>query len=444
MARKRPAPRPARSWAATEWLRSFRAAQAAVIVGLTVAVLVFFANLSGAERKIERPLPHRYATADSQFVRTMSGLLAPGFVGGNRVASLANGDEAFPAMLDAIRSARHTITFESYIYWSSHVARQFSDALAERARAGVRVHLLLDWVGSHKASRDDLERMRQAGVEVVMYRPLRWYNLDRLNHRTHRKLLVVDGRVGFTGGIGVADQWLGHAQDKDHWRDLQFRAEGPVVAQIQAAFMDDWFETKGVALDGPGYFPDLDPQGSQLAQALKSSPNDGSASLKLMYLLAIASATQRILIANSYFVPDAMTVSTLVAARRRGVEVEIVVPGPVLDAQVVRRASRFKWGPLLEAGARIYEYQPTMYHTKMMVVDDRWVSVGSTNLDDRSFRLNQEANLNVYDPAFGAEQARVFAADRDHSRRVTLEEWRHRPLTERLEEWVAWAVRRQL
>jgi cardiolipin synthase len=443
MARKRSATRPSsQGW--VEWLRSIRAAQAAVVAGLTITVLLFFANLSGAERKIERPIPHRYATADSQFVRTMSGLLAPGFVAGNRVTSLANGDQVFPAMLEAIRSARHTITFESYIYWSSQVAKEFTAALAERARAGVHTHLLLDWAGSQKVNQDDLKRMREAGVEVVLYRPLRWYNLDRLNHRTHRKLLVVDGRIGFTGGVGIADQWLGHAQDRDHWRDSQFRAEGPVVAQLQAAFMDDWFETKGVVLDGPGYFPDLDPRGPALAQALKSSPSGGSASLRLMYLLAIASATRRILIANSYFVPDGMTVAMLVEARRRGVDVEIVVPGPILDAQVVRRASRSTWGPLLSAGVRIYEYQPTVYHTKLMVVDDVWVSVGSTNLDDRSFRLNQEANLNVLDAGFGAEQARVFAEDRERSRRITLEQWRHRPVTERLEEWVARAVRRQL
>jgi len=237
---------------------------------------------------------------------------------------------------------------------------------------------------------------------------------------------------------------LGHAQDRDHWRDSQFRAEGPVVAQLQAAFMDDWFETCGVVLDGPDYFPDLGPVGPALAQALKSSPSSGSASLRLMYLLAIASASRRILIANSYFVPDEMTVAMLVAARRRGVDVEIVVPGPILDAQVVRRASRAMWGPLLEAGARIYEYQPTMYHTKVMVVDDRWVSVGSTNLDDRSFRLNQEANLNVLDPGFGAGQARQFAEDRSHARRITLEEWRRRPVWERVQERFAALIRKQL
>src|SRR5215211_7102575 len=364
MCPKRSASRPSTEWA--ERLARLRGAQLAVVVGLAIVMLLLYVNLSSSERKVEHPIPHLYATGDSQFVRTMGSLLGPAFVPGNRVTSLLNGDQVFPAMLAAIRSARRTITFESYIYWSSQVGREFTEALSERAQAGVRTHLLLDWAGSQKADRGDLERMRKAGVEVVLYRAPRWYQLSRLNHRTHRKLLVVDGRIGVTGGIGIVDQWLGHAQDRDHWRDSQFRAEGPVVAQLQAAFMDDWFETERVVLDGPGYFPDLDPVGSELAQVFRSSPGDGSGSLRLMYLLAIASASHRILIANSYFVPDRMTVDMLVAARHRGVDVEIVVPGPILDAQVVRRASRLMWGPLLEAGVKIYEYQPTMFHNKVM------------------------------------------------------------------------------
>jgi cardiolipin synthase A/B len=442
MGPKRSASRPSPGWAAR--LARLRGAQLAVVVGLAIVTLLLYVNLSSSERKIEHPIPHLYATGDSQFVRTMGNLLGPAFVPGNRVTSLLNGDQVFPAMLEAIRSARRTITFESYIYWSSRAGREFTEALSERARAGVRTHLLLDWAGSQKVDREDLERMRKAGVEVVLYRAPRWYQLGRLNQRTHRKLLIVDGRIGFTGGMGVGDQWQGHAQDRDHWRDSQFRAEGPVVAQLQAAFMDDWFEAEREVLDGPSYFPDLDPVGSELAQVFRSSPEEGSGNLRLMFLLAIASASQRILIANSYFVPDRMMVDMLVAARRRGVEVEIIVPGPILDAQVVRRASRAKWGPLLEAGVRMYEYEPTMYHVKLMVVDDVWVSVGSANFDDRSFRLNQEANLNVLDSRFGAAQARVFAEDRGRSRRVTLDEWHRRPLWERIQERFAWAMQKQL
>jgi cardiolipin synthase len=428
---------------AERW-RRLRAAEIAMAVGAVVVIILLWANLATSERKIEHPIAHTYATTDSQFVRTMGSLLGPDFEGGNRVTALYNGDEVFPAMLAAIGSARRSITFESYIYWSSTIGRRFTAALSERARAGVRTHVIIDWAGSQRVDKDDIEGLRKAGVEVVFYRPLHWWQLDRINRRTHRKLLIVDGRMGFTGGMGVADIWLGHAQDKDHWRDSHFRVEGPVVAQLQAAFMDDWFQTEGAVLDGPEYYPALERQGSQLGQVFWSSPKGGNGNLRVMFLLAIAAATRRILIANSYFVPDQMTVDMLAAASRRGVDVEIIVPGEILDAQVVRRASRSLWGPMLEAGVKIFEYQPTMYHTKVMVVDDVWVSVGSTNFDDRSFRLNQEANLNVYDEDFGAGQAAAFAEDRARSRRITLEAWQHRPAWERMQESVARLLRRQL
>jgi cardiolipin synthase len=245
--------------------------------------------------------------------------------------------------------------------------------------------------------------------------------------------------------VGVADHWLGNAQDEDHWRDSHFQVEGPVVAQLQGAFMDNWIESRGEVLDGPDYFPMIEPgAGEHYAQVFRSSPAEGSASMRLMYLLAIASAAKSIRIGNAYFVPDSLVVAMLVDARQRGVDVEVIVPGPILDAQIVRRASRAKWGPLLRAGVRIYEYQPTMYHTKVMMVDDVWSSVGSTNFDDRSFRLNDEANLNVLDRAFGREQARVFAQDRARSHEVTLEAWERRPFTERVQERFARLVKSQL
>jgi cardiolipin synthase len=425
-------------------LRSTRAAWAMAAGVMTLVAILFYANLTGSDQPVEHAIPHRYPACDSQFRRTLSNLLGPMVVPGNRVTTLLNGDQAFPAMLEAIRAAKRSINFEGYIFWSGTIAQNFANAFSERAHAGVPTRLVLDWLGSKKMDDKQAEQMRQAGVEIVKYHPLRWYDLDRLNKRTHRKILVVDGKVGFEGGIGIADPYSGHAQDKDHWRDAQFRVEGPVVAQMQSDFLDNWMKTRGVLLDGPEYFPSLDSMGSQVAQAIRSSPGEGVESLRLMFLLAIASATDRILIANAYFVPNSLTVSMLVEAQRRGVKVEIIVPGPILDAQLVRRASRAKWGPLLEAGVKIYEYQPTLYHTKVMVVDDCWVSVGSANLDNRSFRLNDEANLNVFDSQFAREQARVFAEDRAHSRAVTLQEWRHRPITERLEEWVASMGRREL
>jgi cardiolipin synthase A/B len=428
----------------TAKLRSVQARWAAVAALLTLVTVLLYANLTTPDRTVEHAIAHRYDTRDARFLRTMGHLFGAPVVPGNRVAPLLNGDESFPAMLEAIRSARRSITFEAYIFWPDTTGHVFAEALAERARAGVATHLLLDGMGSQKMSDSLVGRMRQAGVRIAWYRPLRWYNLDRVNHRTHRKILVVDGRVGFTGGLGIADLYRGQAQDRDHWRDGQFRAEGPVVGQLQAAFLDNWIETGGELLHGTAFFPPLDSAGGAWAQAVHSSPGDGTENLRLMYHLAIASARRSILIGNPYFVPNTLAVEMLVAARRRGVRVEIIAPGPITDAGLVRRASRAKWGPLLEAGVRIYEYQPTMYHNKVMVVDDYWVSVGSTNFDNRSFRLNDEVNLNVFDEGFARNQAETFARDRARSREVTLEAWRDRPLTERLEELVARALRRQL
>jgi cardiolipin synthase len=411
---------------------------------LTLIAVVLYANLTTPDRTVEHPIAHRYDTRDPRFLLAMTHLLGPPVVSGNRITALLNGDESFPAMLEAIRSARRSITLEAYIFWPDTMGAIFAEALAERARAGVATHLILDGMGSQKLGEPLIGTMREAGVQIAWFRPLRWYTLDRVNHRTHRKLLVVDGRVGFTGGLGIADLYLGHAQDRDHWRDGQFRAEGPVVGQLQAAFLDNWIQTGNPLLHGTDYFPRVDSAGGAWAQAIHTSPGDGTENLRLMYHLAIASASRSILIGNPYFVPNTLAVEMLVEARRRGVRVEIIVPGPITDAGLVRRASRAKWGPLLEAGVRIYEYQPTMYHNKVMVVDDYWVSVGSANLDNRSFRINDEANLNVFDEAFARAQAEVFARDRTRAREVTLAEWRARPVTERIEERVAWVLRRQL
>jgi cardiolipin synthase A/B len=414
----------------------------AAVAGVLVTLIAL--NLSSSERKIEHAVRPLYAAGDDEFVRSMGALLGPGIVRGNHVTSYLNGDQIFPAMLDAIRSARRTITFETYIYWSGEIGRAFSEALSERARAGVRVHVLLDWLGTGKMDREILDAMEESGAEVCKYHPLRWYTIGRMNNRTHRKLLVVDGRVGFTGGVGIADNWLGHAQDPEHWRDSHFRIEGPAVAQMQATFMDNWMKCRSLVLHGDDYFPPLDHAGDSCAQVFRSSPGEGAESVRLMYLLSIASARERILLANSYFVPDSLAVRELVAARKRGVRVEIITPGAHIDTEVVRKASRSRWGPLLEAGVEIWEYQPTMYHCKVMVVDGTWVSVGSTNFDNRSFRLNDEANLNVLDRDLAAEQAAVFEADKGRSRRITLEMWRRRPPAEKLKERLAGVIRSQL
>ncbi len=416
----------------------------AIAVMATIFCTVLFLNLSAGEKQIRYQLEHRFAVSDPQFVRSMNHLLGPGILGGNRIIALQNGGEIFPAMLEAIRGARETVTFETFIYWSGEIGRKFSEALSERARAGVKVHVLLDAVGTSKMEPEYLEDLKAAGVEVELYHPLHWYNLARINNRTHRKLLVVDGRVGFTGGVGIADVWDGYAQDKDHWRDSHYRLEGPAVAQMQAAFSDNWIKTRARVLFGREYFPELKPAGESLAQVFKSSRGEGSESVRLMYLLSIASATRTVRLQAAYFVPDELAIDTFVAARKRGVKIEIIVPGPHMDAKVVQRASRSLWGALLDAGVEIYEYQPTMYHCKVMIVDEQWVSVGSTNFDDRSFRLNDEANLNIYDAAFASEQIRVFEEDKAKARLMTRAEFKDRSKVGKLLDQISGMLRRQL
>ena len=414
------------------------------VTGVAATLALLIVNLSPPERKIERRIRPLYTVGDPQFLRSMGTLLGPPIVDANHVEALQNGDQIFPAMLEAIRGAEHTIAFETYIYWSGNIGKRFADAFSERARAGVDVHVLLDWVGSGKMDEKLLNEMSRAGVTIRKYHPLHWYHLTRMNNRTHRKILVVDGRIGFTGGVGIADIWSGHAQDRDHWRDSHFRIEGPAVGQMQSAFMDNWMETEGEVLHDGRYFPEIPRRGEALAQVFSSSPGQGSESVRLMYLLSIACAGQSIRIAASYFVPDDLSVASLVAARKRNVAVEIIVPGPIIDAKIVRKASRARWGDLLRAGVSIYEYQPTMFHSKVMAVDDLWVSVGSTNFDDRSFRLNDETNLNVLDRDFALKVTAAFEDDKAHARRITLEEWERRPWTEKLTERAAALFRSQL
>src|SRR5262245_26437362 len=320
--------------------RPSRKATAIAAVLATLVVVLVVLNLIPPEKKIDQQIPHVAATGDAEFLRAMGSLLGPPLLEGNRVTVLENGDEIFPAMLEAIRGARQTITFETYIYWSGQIGHDFAEALGERARAGVRIYLLLDWVGSGKMDKDDLAAMERSGVQVEKYHPLRWYTLARLNNRTHRKLLVVDGRVAFTGGVGIADKWSGHAQDPDHWRDSHFRVEGPAVAQFQAAFVDNWMKTRAEVLLGEPYFPALPAAGDMTAQLFRSSFHEGSESVRLMYLLSIASARRNIRLSASYFVPDDLAVASLVEARRRGVRIEIIVPGNRTDVELTRKASR--------------------------------------------------------------------------------------------------------
>lgn len=401
------------------------------LIGVTIWGIIF----SRAPAHITQHIEHRYAIADPEFPRSMGVLLGPPLLPGNKVDTLLNGDQIFPAMLDAIRSAKRTVTFESYVYWKGEIGKQLAAALADRARAGVKVHVLLDWEGSSKMDQESVDEMGKARVEIVKYHRPQWFKYRHLNHRTHRKLLVVDGQVAFTGGVGIADEWMGNAQDKDHWRDTHYRIEGPTVAHLQAAFADNWVQATGDVLHGDAYFPALEPKGPLLAQMFKSSVEGGAESMQLMYLLSLAAAKQTIDLSMAYFIPDDHTLDHIIAALKRGVRVRIITPGDKTDSWMVRRASRAHWGRILAQGGEVYEYQPTMFHCKVLVIDGMWTSVGSTNFDTRSFRLNDEANLNVYDKDFAQRQTADFENDLKRAKRITYEEWKNRPWYEKVLEY---------
>jgi cardiolipin synthase len=427
-----------------DWLADHGWTAIAIGTALVALALLLAANLAQPEKRIVRRVPRLYASTDPSFVRALSVLFGPAVLHGNRIESFVNGQEIFPAMLEAIGQARTSVTFETFIYWSGAIGDRFADALVERAGAGVSVHVLLDWVGSKRIEPALIERMVESGIQVVRYHPPRWSHLTRMNNRTHRKLLVVDGRLGFTGGVGIADDWDGDADLPNHWRDTHYRIRGPAVAQLQAAFLDNWIKGRGELLHGERYFPPLEPAGDTPAQVFVSSPSGGSESMHLMVNYAIVCAARSIRLATAYFVPDEMTIEALLEAVKRGVSVTVLVPGRRTDSAIARRASQYMWGKLLRGGVRIHAYEPCQFHWKVLIVDDWWVSVGSTNFDNRSFSLNDEANLNVYDRAFAASQIALFDADLARCSRVTLERWRRRSRGQRLFEAASHIVRSQL
>jgi cardiolipin synthase len=391
-----------------------------------------------------------YPVDSPQFRRDVGYLLGPQIEEGNQVDTLLNGDQIFPAMLEAIRGAKRSITLETFVYWKGEIGSRFADALAERARAGVATHVVIDWFGSLQIDPSYRKRMKDAGVELSLYHALPWYNpsrwksLVRIEQRTHRKILVVDGAVGFTGGAGIADIWNGNADSPEHWRDTHFRVTGPAVAQLQSAFIDNWLETGGQLLHGDAYFPELARVGTLRAQVFKGSPQEATENIELMYRLAIASARRSIKLSSAYFVPNPGTIKALEEAAGRGVKVQIIVPGEHQDSALIKAASPALWGDLLRAGVEIHRYVPTMFHCKVLIVDDAFASLGSTNFDNRSFQLNDEVNLNVFDEPFAAEQARIFEQDLERSERFAYEDWKKRSWTQRAVGWIARPFRREL
>jgi cardiolipin synthase len=382
---------------------------------------VFLLGGCAASVKGIRTLPvHAPRIESPAFRQEMGAVVGSAFLPGNRLTSLVDGDQIFPAMLQAIRSAKRTITFETFVYDQGEAPEAFTTALCERARAGVEVRVLFDGIGAISAG-SALERLRQAGAQVAIHHPV-LRHLTALNYRTHRKLLVVDGRLGFIGGVGIGDHWLGHSESPPHWHDTHYRVEGPVVVELQGAFLDNWLRHRGELLNGPGYFPSLPAVGNATASCFYSSPEHDARHVEIMFHLAIAAARSSLLIETPYFVPDSATIDALANAAKRGVNVKIILPGPYTDHLTLRRASRARWRKLLVAGVEIYEFQPTMTHAKLFVADGLFVSVGSANLDYRSLQINDEANLNVLDPAFAASQIRIFNCDLARSRRVRTDE----------------------
>ena len=364
---------------------------------------------------------------------------------GNRVELLVNGDRIFPAMLETVRGAKRTLCVQTYVYWRGGIARELAGAICERAREGVECSVILDALGAAKMDSSLVDDMEDAGVRVVRFRPPKPYAIKRLTNRTHRRLLIADGRVGMTGGVGVAAEWEGDAEDPDHWRDTHVRVRGPVVRGFMGAFAENWLEATGEVLAGPGYLPGLRAlRGGHRAQLVRSRAGVGDTNAEALYYLAIASATSEIALTAAYFVPRPAFIEALQRAAERGVVVRILVPGPHIDKEFVRLAGGAAYQSLLDAGVEIHEYQPTMLHAKAMVVDGRWACVGTINFDNRSFQLHDEVALCVWGEEFAGELLDVFENDLSRSERIDPDRWRGRRVDRRLAEAMAKLARREL
>jgi cardiolipin synthase len=382
-------------------------------------------------------LDHEFSIDSAEFVRTVEGASGSPFLAGNSVELFNNGDAFYPRMLDAIRGAETSVTIEAYIYWAGDIGMEFAEALAERASEGRDVKILLDAIGSATIGSEILDALEDGGCQVSWYNPIRLYSLGRFNNRTHRKSLIIDGRIAFTGGAGIADHWRGNARGPDEWRDMQACIQGPAVMPLQSGFAHNWQQTTGELLSGEAYYPKLDEKGSLAVQTLLSSPETGSSSVRTMYYLSIVSARESIFIANPYFVPDPVAIETLIDAKKRGVDVRIMVSGIRNDNWIARYNSIRLFGRLLEVGIEILEFNRTMLHHKTMVVDRQWVTIGTANFDNRSFAHNEESNVCCCDAKLARELYQTFLDDLSGCERVTLRKWRKRGLWVRTQELAA-------
>lgn len=417
-----------------------------VVAFIAIFVLSFLLFLAlfepGLAYKVSAAPPPPIDSPD--FVRVVEALTDSKLNTCTRVEVLTNGEVYYEAELQALREARSSINLEAYIFQKGEVTRRFLEVLTERARAGVEVRLVLDWVGSFTSWDSYFKDLTDAGGRVAWYHPLEWKTVARFNNRTHREIIVIDGRVAFVGGAGFADHWLIPRKHHPRWRDTMFRVEGDAVSSLQGTFSENWLEASGEILSGGDFFPLCEATSRASALVVNSSPSVGrSTHARMLYQTLLASARKSVLITTPYFLPDRSARHEMVRALGRGVEVEIITPGPKTDHTITYRTSRRLYGDLLKAGAKIYEYQASMMHAKTLVVDGVWSVVGSTNFDNRSFGLNDEVNLAVYDPELAGRIAKDFARDRAEARAVTHGEWRRRAVAERLHEQLGRLLERQ-
>ncbi|HXG56291.1 MAG TPA: phospholipase D-like domain-containing protein [Vicinamibacterales bacterium] len=378
-----------------------------------------------------------------EFSGTIAGASGTPFLKGNTIELLNNGDAFYPAMLKGIAEAEVSITIEAYIYWEGEIGRAFAEALAARAKAGIKVKILLDAIGSSSITADILGVLETGGCQVAWFNPIRWYTLGRFNNRTHRKSLIIDGHTAFTGGAGIADHWRGDARGPEEWRDMQIRMDGPAVIPLQTGFAHNWQQTTGELLTGDMYYPLIKASGHLAVQTLLSSPETGASNVRTMYYLSIVCARQSIYIANPYFIPDAVAIDTLIEARKRGVEVRIMVSGIRNDNWLARHNSVRLFGRLLDADIEILEYNRTMLHHKTMVVDRLWVTTGTANFDNRSFAHNEESNVCFFDKPLADQLNGIFLADIAACDRMTRERWARRGVWARSQELLASLLQEQ-
>jgi cardiolipin synthase A/B len=382
---------------------------------------------------------------EASFLRAAEALTGAPVSHGNDADILINGDEIFPAYVGAIRDAQETVNLTTYAYWRGEIATEVADTLCEKASAGVECNVIVDAVGAAQMDRKLVSKMRDAGVHVCFFRPPKPYAVRRLQYRNHRKLLIVDGTTGFTGGVGIAEEWTGNAQDPDHWRDTHVRVTGPVVRGLQGAFAENWLECTGDVLAGDRYLPYIEAMddGGPM-QVMRSSATVGDSNAEALIYLAVAAAKRSIELTSAYFVPRPAFTEALVEAAERGVHMRILVPGSHIDKRFVRTAGRAAYDQLIEAGIEIYEYCPTMLHAKTLTVDEIWSSVGSVNFDNRSFQLHDEVTLCVQSERFAGQLHEVFEKDLEASERIEPDHWRQRSITQRARENVTKYARREL